>query len=64
MVLGSGRRRLHTEAEVDTGSSNDVDSQCGEQPEEPDLQEQEDVLESWVEWLKRTTRDIEQDLGA
>jgi len=60
MVLGSGRRRLVVETAAT--SSHDVDSQCDEQVN-GETTSDEDHLETWVDWLKRTTHYIEDHLA-
>ena len=51
--------------DADTNSSNDVESHCADELGETIMQEdaeQEDLLEPWVDWLRRTTRSVEEHL--
>ena len=52
IVLGSGRRRR----KICDSSSSDADQDMHADGEN-------DEVESWVEWLKRTTQTIEEQLG-
>ena len=61
MVLGSSRRRQLTEPEPESASSHGVDSQCEEEVAN-DNADEDDHLEPWVDWLKRTTHYIEDQL--
>ena len=63
MILGSGRRRVAPV--VDEASSSDVNRQCGH-PDVDNLVKEaddlEDGLESWRDWIQRTTHQVEEHL--
>ena len=56
MILGSGRRPLQSQEQHD---EHDVDSDFdgGESLEEAT---EDDILEPWMEWIRRTTGKIEE----
>ena len=61
MVLGSSRRRVIPTAIQE--SSSDVDSQCEHDTSAlADDGDEEDCLEPWTEWIKRTTHSVESQL--
>ena len=64
MILGSSRRRAETNnmsESFTTMSGTDVDSDCefGQESVPADPQCEQDNLEPWVEWVKRSTREVE-----
>ena len=62
MIFGSGRRRVIPTSQTET--SNAVDSVLGDDEQLPKLElDDDDDLEPWMDWIKRTTHDVEAHMN-
>ena len=63
MILGSGRKTTTpAKGDTSTSSSDDVDSDPESSSGGPTSGELEDRLETWTDWLKRTTHYMEEQM--